>query len=127
MHIIMKEWFDLDSWAQIFNKNILSCTWWVLIGKASICHKFVLLTLSFKNILITVNGLLRVNYDIMKYANWDFNALNSQICRISALNKHQNRNISAFFCFNSQAQSKYGVINLIQTQHTLQTVLYSMY
>ena len=40
----------------------------------------------------------------------------SELHRVSALDKHQNWSTSALFCLNSQAQSKYTVVNLIHTR-----------
>ena len=65
--------------------------------------------------LITAYLLLRVNLDKIMHARWDFDASSAQTRRVSALDKHQNWSASALFCLNSQAQSKYAVVNLIHT------------
>ena len=66
--------------------------------------------------LITAYLLLRVNLDKIMYARWDFDASSARTRRVSALDKHQNWSASALFCLNSQAQSKYAVVNLIHTR-----------
>ena len=66
--------------------------------------------------LITAYLLLRVNLDKIMHAHWDFDASSARTQRVSALDKHQNWSASALFRLNSQAQSKYAVVNLIHTQ-----------
>ena len=64
---------------------------------------------------MTVYLLLRVILDKIMHAPRDFDASSVRTGRVSALDKHQNRRASALFCLNSQAQSKYAVINQIHT------------
>ena len=66
--------------------------------------------------LITVYLLLQVNLDKLMHRCWDFDASCARNWKVSALDKNQNWNASALFCLNSRAQSKYAVINLIQTR-----------
>ena len=48
-----------------------------------------------------------------------FYASSAQIWKVSSMNKHENWRATALFCHNSQAQSKYAVVNLIHTWHKL--------
>ena len=66
--------------------------------------------------LITAYLLLQVDLDKIMHARWDFDASSAQTQRVSALDKHQNQSGSVLFCLNSQAKSKYAVINLIHTR-----------
>ena len=59
---------------------------------------------------------MRVNYDKIMEARWNFDASSARTRRVSVLGKHQNRSESALFCYNSWTQSKYTVINLIHTR-----------
>ena len=66
--------------------------------------------------LITAYLLLRMDLDKIMHARWDFDASSARTRRVSALDKHQNWSAGVLFCQNSQAQSKYAVVNLIHTR-----------
>ena len=71
-------------------------------------------TVKYNCRLITAYLLLQVNLDKIMHVRWDFDASSAR--RVSALDKHQNWSVSALVCLNSQAQSKYAVVDLIHTQ-----------
>ena len=48
-----------------------------------------------------------MNCDKIIHMRWDFDALNVQTWRVSALEEHQNWSEILLFCLNSRAQSKY--------------------
>ena len=76
--------------------------------------------------LITAYLLLRVNYDKIMHARWDFDVSSARTRRVSELDKHQKWSASVLFCHNSGAQSKYAVVNLIHTWRN-QTFLFFYY
>ena len=104
------------------NKNITSDKTSAEVYKDRKCVKqsrgimFTLISRVFNYRLITAYLLLRVNLDKIMHALWDFDASSARTRRVSALDKHQNWSASELFCLNSQAQSKYAVVNLIHTR-----------
>ena len=50
---------------------------------------------------------------------WNFDVSSAGTRRVSALDEDQKWSESALFCYNSRAQSKYAVINLIHTRYNI--------